>query len=158
MTLEYTQGFMLWGRNKTMKKLTIGQLAKQTQVSIDTLRYYEKEGIITPPERTESGYRQYSEDYIDRLIFIKKAQELGFSLTEIIELLSLQHSSEPDLCDEVQEKAKNKLKDIKEKMDMLDRMKQVIESLICACENRETGEECPILNSLSHRDNGKKGT
>ncbi|MFO0754284.1 MAG: MerR family transcriptional regulator [Thermodesulfovibrionales bacterium] len=72
-----------------MRYLSIGQLAKQAEVTIDTIRYYERRGLLSPPRRKESGYRQYRADTVLRISFIKHAQALGFSLDEIAELLSL---------------------------------------------------------------------
>lgn len=135
-----------------MKPLTISQLAKKSKVTVDTLRYYEKKGIISSPERSGSGYRQYTSDYIDRIIFIKKAQELGFSLAEIIDLLNLKQSSSSKPCDDVRAKAKEKLSDIQEKIELLNRMKRIIEGLVEACENRKIDDDCPILNALSQRE------
>lgn len=137
-----------------MMKLKIGQVVKQTQVNIDTIRYYEKEGLLPQPERNESGYRQYTENIIVRLKFIKKAKELGFSLQEIQELLSLQSSSDQVKCNEVRDKAERKLADIEAKIVTLKNMRSIMQELICACKERKASENCPILKSLEH-ENGE---
>lgn len=136
-------------------KLNIGQVAKETQVNIDTIRYYEKLGLLPIPNRNSSGYRQYSKNTILRLQFIKHGQELGFSLKEIKELLDLRTSSNTftlQQCEDVQKKANLKLKEIENKIKTLLKMKTVIQDLICACIEREDSEECPILRALEDDD------
>jgi len=136
-------------------KFNIGQVAKKTQVNIDTIRYYEKLGLLPIPNRNSSGYRQYSKNTILRLKFIKHGQELGFSLKEIKELLDLRTSSNIftlQQCEDVQKKANLKLKEIENKINTLLKMKAVIQDLICACIEREDSEECPILRALEDDD------
>jgi len=136
-------------------RLNIGQVAKETQVNIDTIRYYEKLGLLPIPNRNSSGYRQYSKNTILRLKFIKHGQELGFSLKEIKELLDLRTSSNTftlQQCEDVQKKATLKLKEIENKINTLLKMKTVIQDLICACVEREDSEECPILRALEDDD------
>lgn len=133
-----------------MMKLKIGQVAKQAQVNIDTIRYYEKEGLLPKAERSESGYRLYTEDAIAHINFIKRAQELGFSLHEIQELLALKSSSDQVNCDEVRDKANRKLEDIEAKIATLENMRSVMQELICACKERKASENCPILKALEH--------
>ncbi len=136
-------------------KFNIGQVAKETQVNIDTIRYYEKLGLLPIPNRNSSGYRQYSKNTILRLKFIKHGQELGFSLKEIKELLDLRTSSNTftlQQCEDVQKKATLKLKEIENKINTLLKMKTVIQDLICACVEREDSEECPILRALEDDD------
>ncbi len=89
-----------------MKSMTIGQVAKQTGVGIETIRFYERRGLIDEPPRRDSGYRQYSEDVIARLEFIKRAKELGFSLKEINELFSLRVDHDTS-CGDVRSRASN---------------------------------------------------
>ena len=137
-----------------MLKLKIGQVAQQAQVNIDTIRYYEKEGLLPQPERSESGYRQYTEDTIARLRFIKRAQELGFSLHEIQELLDLKSSSDQVNCDEVRDKAERKLEDIEAKIATLEKMRSVMQELICACKGRRISDECPILKAMESENGG----
>jgi MerR family transcriptional regulator, copper efflux regulator len=130
-----------------METLTIGQLAKQAGVNLETIRYYERQGLIPEPPRRASGYRQYSPDFVKRIQFIKRAQALGFSLKEIVDLLDLR--IEPDTaCDELRIQAEQKIVAIDEKIQTLERMKQVLAELVAACHQREPTRECPILTIL----------
>lgn len=130
-----------------MENLTIGQLAKQADVNVETVRYYERRGLIPEPPRRDSGYRQYSQDFVLRIQFIKRAQELGFSLKEIEELLALQVESKA-VCDDVREQAQLKIADVEAKIQMLQRIKNTLTELVIACEENELTDECPILNAL----------
>ena len=130
-----------------MGNLTIGQLARQAEVNVETVRYYERRGLIPEPPRRSSGYRQYSKDFVLRIRFIKRAQELGFSLKEIKELLVLRVGSET-ACDDVRKQAKLKITDIEAKIQILQRMKQTLDGLVRACEVNELTSECPILKAL----------
>ena len=130
-----------------MEALTISQVAKQAGVNIETVRFYERQGLIPEPPRRASGYRQYSSDFVKRIQFIKRAQTLGFSLKEITELLDLR--IEPDTaCDEVRNRAEQKVEAIEKKIETLVRMKRVLNELIVACNHRELTSECPILITL----------
>ncbi len=101
-----------------MKPLTTGQLAKQAQVNVETIRYYERRGLLPEPPRRWSGYREYSQADVAHLRFIKRAKELGFSLSEISELLSLR--VDPDTtCDDVQQRTEIKIADIEAKIQTL---------------------------------------
>ena len=102
---------------------SIGQIAEKSGVSVEAIRYYEKEGLLEKPARKESGYRQYNGDAIDRLFFIQQAKELGFSLKEISELLSIK-SDVNTLCSDVKHLAEDKLSDIQSKIKMLRRMEK----------------------------------
>lgn len=134
-------------RGCLMNTLRIGQLAKQAEVNIETIRYYERRHLIPEPPRLASGYRQYSPDYVVRIRFIKRAQELGFSLTEIAALLALRINSET-VCNEVQKQAELKIADIETKIQMLQRMKTVLSDLVEACRENQLTNECPILTAL----------
>lgn len=127
-----------------MRHLTIGEVAKMVGVNIQTVRYYERQGLIPAPPRRESGYRQYPEEIVGYIRFIKRAQELGFSLREIAELLAMRLGP-GTACADVKKLAKVKIEEIEGKMHALGRMKAVLARLVDMCEeNRETGE-CPIL-------------
>jgi len=127
--------------------LKIGQLAKAAEVSIDTIRYYERRGLIPEPERRESGYRAYAQEYIARIRFVRRAQELGFSLKEIEELLGLRVDSQ-SVCADVQKRTEAKVRDIEDKIQSLQKMKQTLTKLLACCESQEPTEECPILEML----------
>jgi MerR family mercuric resistance operon transcriptional regulator len=130
-----------------MNTLKIGQLAKQSGVNIETIRYYERRNLIPEPPRLASGYRQYSPDYVTRIRFIKRAQDMGFSLTEIADLLALRVNSD-SVCDEVQKQAELKIVDIETKIQMLQRMKIALSDLVKACQENQLTDECPILITL----------
>jgi MerR family transcriptional regulator, copper efflux regulator len=133
-----------------VKRLTIGQLAKQAYVNIETIRYYERRGLIPEPPRRESGYRQYAPDTIKRIKFIKRAQELGFSLREIRELLSLRIDPKATSTD-IKRRAEAKLADIDTKLRDLNGMKAALLKLTAACRGRGPTSECPILDALEAR-------
>ena len=130
-----------------MESLTIGQLAKKTGVNTETIRYYERRGLIPKPSRRESGYRQYTQDTVTRIQFIKRAKELGFSLREILELLSLRF--DPDTtCGDIKKRAEIKIADIEEKIRILRRMKRALITLTMECKDSGPARECPILEVL----------
>src|SRR5437660_1810009 len=115
-----------------MKPLTIGQVARSAGVGIETVRFYERQGLLTEPARRESGYRQYPEDVVARLRFIRRAKELGFSLKEIKELLALR--VDPDTtCAEVKRRAEAKIADVEEKIQALQRIKKALVQLTAVC-------------------------
>ncbi|HDO35560.1 MAG TPA: MerR family transcriptional regulator [Nitrospirae bacterium] len=130
-----------------MERLTIGKLAKQAEVNIETIRYYERRGLIPKPPRRESGYRQYPRDTVTRIQFIKRAKELGFSLREILELLSLRVDP-ATTCGDVKKRAEIKIADIEEKIRTLQRMKKALMKLTVECKGRGPVSECPILEAL----------
>lgn len=117
---------------------------------METVRFYERQGLLDEPARRASGYRQYSEDVIDRLKFIKRAKDLGFSLNEIAEVLALRADSSMT-CDEVRQSAGAKIEDIERKIEDLKRMKNALEELVTSCDER-TGSECPFLVALAKQD------
>lgn len=128
--------------------LTIGELANRAQVSTDALRYYEREGLLFPKRRTESGYRLYSEEALRRLRFIKHAQECGFSLAEVRELLELQVRDEA-CCDDVRSRAVTKKLQLEHKIKALRAMSAALSGLIGTCEGGTNPlDECPILGAL----------
>ena len=127
--------------------MTIGELASRAGVKVATIRFYERRGILKSPARTPSGYRRYEQEEVERVLFVRRAQGLGFTLGEIQELLALrvEHGS---TCGAVETRAREKLDRVKLKVRELERMKQVLERLVSACEAREPTEECPILAVL----------
>lgn len=132
---------------KVDKKLTIGRLARLVGVNIQTIRYYERCGILHPVSKTESGYRLYEERELERLKFIRHAQEWGFTLKEIGELLELK-TFPLSACRKVKKRAEDKLKIVEEKIESLKRLKRVLRELIFACEKRMPLEGCPILKPI----------
>lgn len=127
--------------------LTIGQLAESAAVNIQTVRYYERVGLLARPSRAKNGYRQYDHATVRRLRFIKKAQELGFSLLEIKELLALR-ISDPSACGAVEQKVEEKLLVINTKTRELTRLQTILRKLAASCRTRERTAECPVLDLL----------
>jgi MerR family copper efflux transcriptional regulator len=132
-----------------MESIGIGVLAKRAGVGIDTVRYYERQGLLEPTERLASGYRRYSRHELSRLRFIRKAQSLGFSLGEIRELLAL--SSHRSVA-RVKEKAQAKLADVDRRIQELQRMRAALGELVQACPGHGSTEDCPILQALGGED------
>ena len=131
-----------------MDDLTIGSLAKEAGVNVETIRFYERRGLIRQPNKPSSGYRRYPREEVSRIQFIKHAQNLGFTLKEVTELLSLRVSPKTS-CEEVKEQAVVKIQDIKEKIRTLQSMKRTLEGLVRSCEDRAPTRECPILETLN---------
>jgi len=130
-----------------MSELTTGKLAKHGGVNLESIRFYEREGLLPKAPRTRSGYRLFSDESVRRIRFIKRAQELGFTLREIKELLALRFDSSSS-CAEVRSGAEAKLRDIDQKICDLKRMKKALAHLIAACPGRGATSECPILETL----------
>ncbi len=127
--------------------LTISRVASEAGVNVQTLRYYERRGILEEPARTPGGYRQYDPEAITRIRFIKRAQDLGFTLEEVQELLNLR-VEHGEACSTVEGKARAKLTHVEQKLRELRRMRTVLKDLIGACERREPTADCPILQTL----------
>ena len=136
-----------------MEVMTIGQLAKRGRVNLETVRYYERRGLIPRPPRWPSGYRQYSQDSVARIEFIKRAKELGFSLKEISELLSLRVDP-ATTCAVVKRRAEVKIADIEDKIRYLQKMKRALSKLTASCRGRGPTSECPILEALDSKEQG----
>ena len=135
-----------------MNTLTIGQVAKQTGVGVETLRYYEREGLVEEPTRSSSsGYRQYPDSVVKRIHFIKRAQQLGFSLKEIAELFALRVDPTID-AGSVKRRVETKLVDIEHKIEELLRMKLALERLAHLCTGQGPISACPILDALDQQD------
>ncbi len=130
--------------------LTIGKVARQAGVNVETIRYYERRGLLPKPPRTPSGYRLYPPESVARLRFIKGAQALGFSLGEIQELLALRVDSETT-CAEVRKRGEAKLAQIQEKIQALQRIQEALGRLVNACEQGGPTGECPIIEALEHQ-------
>lgn len=130
-----------------MDGLRSSDVAKQAKVNIETLRYYERQGLLLKPPRTDSNYRIYSEEAVNRVRFIKHAQELGFSLKEIRDLLSLRAMPGAG-CADVLKRAQLKIEDIDQKIRSLKRMRKALSKLMSECSGKGPITECPILESL----------
>jgi MerR family transcriptional regulator, copper efflux regulator len=134
-----------------MKYMTIGKLAKAAGIGIETIRFYEREGLIEQPDRVVgSGYRQYPPDVVQRITFIKRAKELGFSLREIKEFLFLRARTKSK-CASVRKKAEQKIADVDEKIADLTEIKRALEQLISTCHAEAPTSECPILEAFEDK-------
>ena len=128
--------------------LTRGEVARRAGIGIETVRFYERQGLIEPPPRSAAGYRQYPEDTVQRLCFIRRAKELGFSLREIRELLVLQ--GDPDVtCGDIEERARRKLVDIERRIRDLEKIHQALQELMQGCAGDRESGQCPILRALA---------
>ncbi|MBI3144678.1 MAG: heavy metal-responsive transcriptional regulator [Pseudogulbenkiania sp.] len=129
---------------------TIGKVATLAGVSPDTLRYYEKERLITPASKTAAGYRLYNDEAVRRIRFIKTAQHCGFSLSDIQELLTLKQA-ESACCEDVRSLAIEKKLHIEHKLRALQAMSRALDDLIQGCEGGEAAtDDCPILAALEN--------
>ncbi len=153
-------GAIEWCDSSLIVMLTIGTLAKEVGVNIETVRYYERLKLLTPTDRTPSGYRLYDGEALTRLRFIKNAQALGFTLHEITELLNLRVSSTAR-CGDVQRKAQAKLQHVGDKIRDLQALARPLRALIQACQAGQPTNRCPILQSFEgarRRNHGKRNT
>ncbi|MBC3765957.1 Zn(2+)-responsive transcriptional regulator [Neptunicella marina] len=132
-----------------MQSLQIGELAKQAGISVDTLRFYESKGLVKASERSEGGYRLYSQADSERLNFILQAKKVGFSLKEIQQLLTLDAHKDQHTCNEVKQVTGQKIEEIEQKIHDLVVIKQALQHLHQACcGGPESAENCTILQSL----------
>lgn len=138
-----------------MQTMNIGRLAQLAQVNIDTIRYYERQQLLPPAARTASGYRQYTQEDVERLRFILRSKDLGFTLAEIGELLSLTGARRSDMRG-VKRKAEQRLDQIEQKIADLRRVRRGLKKLIDACPGKGELEACPIVAALS-QDTSKPG-
>jgi len=134
------------------KPITIGVVARRAGVGVETVRFYERQGLIEEPPRRMSGYREYSEEVIARLSFIRRAKELGFTLSEIKELLALRLDPETPAA-EIRQRAEAKIADIQAKIQSLQKMKKALAKLTAACGCHGTSAECPLLHALDGEKN-----
>lgn len=132
-----------------MSSMTIGRLAKQAGVNIDTIRYYERNGLIPNATRRPSGYREYDSTDVARLRFILRAKDLGFTLAEIGELISL--SADRNVKG-VRRRAENRLDQVEHKIKELQRVRRGLKTLIEACPGHGDLERCPIIAALSEEN------
>ena len=133
------------------KPLTIGRLAREVGVNLETVRFYERRGLLPRPPRSASGYRLFPVDAKRRLKFIKRAQELGFSLSEIRDLLALRVSRRTTSA-EIRKRTEAKISDIEGKIKSLDSMRKSLLKLVRSCGGCAPASECPILESLDRED------
>jgi MerR family mercuric resistance operon transcriptional regulator len=131
-----------------MSPLTIGKLAKQTEVTVETIRYYQRIGLLVEPDKPDSGYRHYPADAITNIRFIKRAQQAGFTLKEIATLLSLDGSH----CADVRQLAELKCKQIDQHIKSLTALRQALDSLVNSCQQTNSSARCAILDVFNDDD------
>jgi len=138
-----------------MTGLTIGKLAEETGVGVETVRFYERKGLIAQPVKPLKGFREYSEEEIERIRFIRQAQDLGFSLAEIADLLKLK-TTPGTQCGVVRQQAVIKLNDVEWKIDALMRMKAGLVRVIEACPGQGGLDSCTIIQAIEQPELIKK--
>ncbi len=134
-----------------METLSIGQVARRAGVGVETMRFYEREGGLSEPPRRASGYRQYSEEVVTRLRFIKRAQQLGFSLKEISELLLLRVDAQTS-CEDVKQRTEAKIAEVERKLVELQRMRQALLQVHSLCVGQGPTGRCPMLEALDQQE------
>ena len=134
-----------------MEILSVGQVAQRARVGLETVRFYEREGELSEPPRRASGYRQYSEQVVTRLHFIKRAQKLGFSLKEISELLRLRVDAQTS-CEEVKQRTEAKIAEVERKLVELQRMRQALLQVHSLCTGQGPTGRCPMLDALDQQE------
>lgn len=130
-----------------MSSLKIGELARRSGLRVETLRYYERRGLIPPPDRLPSGYRIYSPDVLQRLAFIRRCKALGFTLEETRDLLQLQQHPECGSA-EVKQRVERHIADIRRRVEDLQQMLATLEALSASCDGKGPATDCPILAFL----------
>jgi MerR family transcriptional regulator, mercuric resistance operon regulatory protein len=132
--------------------LTIGGLARAANVHIETIRYYQRRGLVPEPQRPPGGIRRYGDADIDRLTFVKTAQQLGFSLDEISDLLRLEDGTH---CQEASALAEQKLRDVREKIARLEKIEKVLWEMVGRCHAQQGNINCPLIESLHEGISGR---
>lgn len=133
----------------TTNQMLIGTLAEAAGVGVETVRFYEREGLIPEPPRSASGYRLYDEDAVRRLRFIRSAKDLGFTLAETKELLELRVTDSAG-CDEVAARTRRKIARVDARIRELRRIRRSLQQLVRSCDEKEQTGECPIIDALDH--------
>ncbi|MBS2132278.1 Hg(II)-responsive transcriptional regulator (plasmid) [Burkholderia thailandensis] len=130
------------------QSLTIGAVAKAANVNVETIRFYQRKGLLPEPEKPYGGIRRYGPADVARVRFVKSAQRLGFTLDEIADLLRLDDGTH---CNEASSLAEHKLSDIRAKLADLARMESLLSQLVCACHASKGTVSCPLIASLQHQ-------
>jgi len=128
--------------------MRIGELARSVDISVETIRYYQRIGLLEVPQKPYGGTRSYGTEDLQRLRFIRRAQQLGFSLHDICALLELSSSD----CEQVQKLAAEKLNLVQEKLGQLRRIESVLAETLTQCVKRKGNQPCPIIESLTESD------
>lgn len=128
-----------------LDNLTIGTFAKAAGVNLETIRFYQRKGLLPEPDKPYGSIRHYDETDVKRVRFVKSAQQLGFSLDEVAVLLRLEDGTH---CEEAGSLAEQKLKDVRKKLADLVRMESALSDLVCACHAMKGHVSCPLIYSL----------
>jgi DNA-binding transcriptional MerR regulator len=123
------------------------EVAAQADVNPQTLKYYERRGLLPEPERTRSGYRTYTPEAVRLVRFVKRAQQLGFTLDDIGDLLHLANGG-PQSCDSARTMARDRIADMQQRIDELAGMRDALARLVTTCDKPRAARECPILHDL----------
>lgn len=135
-----------------MHELTIGRLAQTAGVGVETVRFYQRKGLVAEPPRPHGGVRRYGRAEVERIRFIRAAQELGFSLADIARLLSLEDG---DACDDVQRLAEQKLQGVRQRLANLRRIESALSTLVEQCKATDGHIRCPIIATLASSAEGE---
>lgn len=130
--------------NLHSENMTIGRLADEAGVNVETIRYYQRIGLINEPEKPQQGFRKYSYQSLEQIIFIKRAQQLGFSLQEIADLLELGDGN----CSDVRIRAEKKRDKIEKQIKDLQALQDTLNQLIRTCRSGKGKQKCPIVETL----------
>ena len=133
------------------KELRIGEVAERAGVGVETVRFYERRGLLDEPPRSASGYRQYPAETVSKLRFIKRAKDLGFSLSEVNDLITLRLDSAVS-AGEIKSRAKAKITHIEEKLRDLERVRDALLHLVQTCDGTSSTTGCPILIALDSEE------
>lgn len=134
-----------------MEGLSTAELAREGKVNVETIRYYERNGLLPKPPRTGSGYRKFSGDYVERLRFIRHAQELGFTLKEVKELLMLRVKAGCS-CADVRRRAEAKAAAVDQKIEQLKAIRNALVKLVATCSGQGPVTNCSIVEALSGQE------
>lgn len=135
-----------------MKSMKIGELSKRSGIGVETIRFYEREGLLLEPTRRPSGYRLFDEATVERLEYVRRAKDLGFTLGEIKELLEL--SFVQSHCNHIRQRAESKLIEIDTKIKNLQQMKRSLRKIVDDCHLSKSGEDCLLVHKTSKRTKG----
>jgi Hg(II)-responsive transcriptional regulator len=127
--------------------MTVGELAKQTGVNLETVRFYEKQNLLPEPERTPGGHRLYTSEDVDRLSFIQRAKWVGFTLKEIRTLMRVREADPTESCDDAMELARHKVAEIKAKLVELEKMRNALQTFLDTCPATDAGH-CHVIQGL----------
>lgn len=133
-----------------MTTMKIGEIAKRSGLGIETIRYYEREALLEEPQRRPSGYRQYDGSTLERLEYIRRAKDLGFTLSEIRELLELSFANQT-CCEHVRQRAATKLNDIEGKIRSLQTMRRSLNGILKRCQARDSTDDCPLVHKAKRK-------